>query len=175
MNHQKTIIAAFFVEQKFSSTEVNCIDYLSLLLLMAGQALPLRMWKSVCNVSNLTHFGYKKRMTFYLLLFIFYAIQLALYRKGLNQGTIHDSEINADYLIAVDVLLLVITIVALGCGWIFRPIFQNISIVVNALIFGLTFGWLILAVPHASDHQAYYGINRLLVLILIVVDVSVLF
>lgn len=133
------------------------------------------MWKSVCSVHNLTHFGYRKRMIVYLCLFIFYAIQLALYRKALKAGTIHDSDMNGNYLIAIDVLLLVQAIVALGSGWIFRSMFQSISVVFNAVLFGLTFGWLILAAPNAAEHHVYFGFNSAVVLFLIVIDVSIMF
>lgn len=114
-------------------------------------------------------------MIVYLCLFIFYAIQLALYRKGLKAGTIHDSDMNGNYLIAIDVLLLVQAIVALGCGWIFRSVFQSISVVFNAVLFGLTFGWLILAAPNAAEHHVYFGFNSAVVLFLIIIDVSIMF
>lgn len=130
--------------------------------------------KSSCSLSSMAHVGYKKRMSFYLGLFVYYSVQLALYRKGVNSGAINDAELNKDYLVAVDALLLVQALVALSCGWIFRPAFETLAVFFDAILFGLTFGWLILAAPNASEHKAYYVINGSVVIFLMIVDVSAL-
>lgn len=113
-------------------------------------------------------------MILYLFLFIYYIIQLALYQKGVHKREFHDALINQQYLLAVDALLLIQTLVALACGWALRPIFETGGVFFNAILFGLTFAWLILAGPNISQHRAYFGVNASVVLFLMIVDVSAL-
>lgn len=113
-------------------------------------------------------------MIFYLSLFILYSVQLAVYRRGIHDHAIHDDNSTQRYLVAVDSILLVQALIAVACGWVFRPVFENLSVVFNAILFGLTFGWLILAAPNASEHRIFYGLNASIVILLMMVDVSML-
>lgn len=120
---------------------------------------------------NLAFISYRKRLLIFLGLFIYYVIQLATYQGGVKHGEFHDSEANRKNLILTDVLMIITSIFAIFCGWIFRPFFEKNIVIFNAIIFGLTFSWLILAAPCIEDHSGYYFTNSFIVIILLSIDI----
>lgn len=124
-----------------------------------------------CGPSVIFHLSHPKRLLILFTLFAFYIVQLAIYQSRSNKHSLADNPHNAAFLVAVNVLLVVVTLVTLCCGWVFRPFFEDHAHYANALLFGLSFGWLILAAPFASTHLAFYVINSLIVVFLIVTDV----
>jgi hypothetical protein len=125
-------------------------------------------WKLL---SCFSHISYRKRMSTYFVLFIFYTIQLATYQSTINHNDNPDPTETQKYLVGVDSLLLTTSIICLLYGWITRNGFERYYVVFNSFLFGLTFGWLILAAPSLPFHQGYYVCNILICLMLIVIDV----
>jgi serine/threonine protein kinase len=110
-------------------------------------------------------------MCIYFILFIYYIVQLSVYRDGIHKGENPDSIEAREYIQAVDSLLLILSLAALVTGWLYRNIFEKYYVVYNSLLFGLTFGWLILTAPEIHYHRSFYGLNVTVSLMLIVVDV----
>jgi hypothetical protein len=130
------------------------------------------MWKSTLDyLYCITHISHRKRLLLYFLFFIFYICLLAVYQSRYNSHLIEDDEVNARYLILFDSLLLVMSIISLFSGWVFRQFFEKYYLLLNSILFGLTFGWLILAAPAISSHQVFYGINIAICLVLILIDI----
>jgi hypothetical protein len=125
-------------------------------------------WKIL---SCFSHISYRKRMFIYFVLFIFYTIQLATYQSSINHNDNPDPIETQKYLVAINSLLLTTSIICLLYGWITRNGFERYYVVFNSFLFGLTFGWLILAAPSLPFHQGYYVCNILVCLMLIAVDV----
>lgn len=110
-------------------------------------------------------------MFIYFCLFIYYIVQLSTYQSTIKHGDNSDSSASQGYITATDSLLLVTSISALISGWMFRHFFDRYYVVYNSVLFGLTFGWLILTAPEISFHKGYYGCNIAVCLMLILVDV----
>lgn len=110
-------------------------------------------------------------MFMYFCLFIYFIVQLSTYQSQLKHHHATDTALAQSYITTTSSLLLVTAIAALISGWLFRHIFERYYVVYNSILFGLTFGWLILTAPQIHRHIGFYVCNIIVCLSLILVDV----
>jgi hypothetical protein len=83
-------------------------------------------------------------------LFIFYMVQLVYYRNTLRH---HNDTLYSNYILSLDILMLLISILALVLSWLHEQLFSKVIVLFDSLLFGLSVGWLMMGVVYLDKYM----------------------
>lgn len=128
-----------------------------------------RLWWCSSCFSSVT---FRKRIVFYICIFLYYIVQLSLFQKDpSSDGT--DDKGYRQLNLFLEISLFLFCLIILLLAWIFRPIFDKYSLLWDSTLVSLSIVWLVINIPAASESSFQCIINFLILFGIFYIDSSV--
>lgn len=124
-------------------------------------------WCSNC-CSSVT---FRKRIVFYICIFLYYIVQLSLFPKDPSNDGGGDQS-NKQLNLFLEITLFLFSLIILLLAWIFRPIFEKYALLWDSSLVSLSIVWLVVNVPVASESSFQCIINFLILFTIVYIDSS---